>query len=82
MSITGAQIREARQLLDWQPRELAKRAKVQISTIERAEASGTEPVITIAQRDAIQTALEAAGVEFIPENSGGPGVRLRKDHAR
>jgi hypothetical protein len=26
----------------------------------------------------IQHALEAAGVEFIPENGGGPGVRLRK----
>ena len=27
---------------------------------------------------AIRTALEAAGVEFIAENGGGPGVRLRK----
>ena len=27
---------------------------------------------------AIINALEAAGVEFIPENGGGPGVRLRK----
>jgi hypothetical protein len=27
---------------------------------------------------AIRTALEAAGVEFIPENGGGAGVRLRK----
>jgi hypothetical protein len=26
----------------------------------------------------IRTALEAAGVEFIDENGGGPGVRLRK----
>jgi transcriptional regulator with XRE-family HTH domain len=28
---------------------------------------------------AIRTALEAAGVEFIPENGGGAGVRLRKE---
>jgi hypothetical protein len=28
--------------------------------------------------DALRTALEAAGVEFIPENGGGAGVRLRK----
>ena len=28
--------------------------------------------------DAIRTALETAGVEFIDENGGGPGVRLRK----
>jgi hypothetical protein len=27
---------------------------------------------------AIRVALEVAGVEFIAENSGGPGVRLRK----
>ncbi len=27
---------------------------------------------------AIRTALEAAGVEFIAENGGGAGVRLRK----
>jgi hypothetical protein len=27
---------------------------------------------------AIQSALEAAGIEFIPENGGGPGARLRK----
>jgi ribosome-binding protein aMBF1 (putative translation factor) len=78
MSITGAQIREARQLLDWQPRDLAKRAKVQISTIERAEASEGEPVITIAHRNAIQSVLESAGIELIPENGGGPEVRLRK----
>jgi hypothetical protein len=27
---------------------------------------------------AVRDALEAAGVEFIDENGGGPGVRLRK----
>jgi hypothetical protein len=27
---------------------------------------------------ALRTALEAAGVEFVPENGGGPGVRLKK----
>jgi hypothetical protein len=26
----------------------------------------------------VQRALEAAGVEFIDENGGGPGVRLQK----
>jgi hypothetical protein len=28
--------------------------------------------------EAIQYTLEAAGIQFIPENGGGPGVRLRK----
>jgi hypothetical protein len=27
---------------------------------------------------ALRKALESAGVEFIDENGGGPGVRLRK----
>jgi len=34
--------------------------------------------LTTANDQAIRRALEAAGVEFIDENGGGPGVRLRK----
>jgi hypothetical protein len=30
----------------------------------------------------ICSALESAGVEFIDENGGGPGVRLRKRHQK
>jgi len=30
----------------------------------------------------IRRALETAGVEFIDENGGGPGVRLRKRHQK
>ena len=37
------------------------------------EASGTNGV------EAVRRALEAAGVEFIAENGGGPGVRLKKE---
>jgi hypothetical protein len=36
--------------------------------------------MTAANDQAIRRALEAAGVEFIDENGGGPGVRLRKAH--
>ncbi len=44
-------------------------------TLLRLEAGTTVPrASTVA---AIRTALEAAGVEFIPQNGGGPGVRLR-----
>jgi hypothetical protein len=32
----------------------------------------------VATISAISTALERAGVEFIPEDDGGPGVRLKK----
>jgi hypothetical protein len=34
--------------------------------------------MTIANNLAVRRALEAAGVEFIDENGGGPGVRLRR----
>jgi hypothetical protein len=32
--------------------------------------------------DVIRRAFEAAGVEFIDENGGGPGVRLRKQQQK
>jgi hypothetical protein len=34
--------------------------------------------LTAANEMAVRRALEVAGVEFIDENGGGPGVRLRK----
>ena len=34
--------------------------------------------MTAANDGAVRRALEMAGVEFIDENGGGPGVRLRK----
>ena len=37
-----------------------------------------ETSMTAANDLAVRRALEAAGVEFIDENGGGPGVRLRK----
>jgi hypothetical protein len=46
-------------------------------TVKRAEGAGAPfpSAETIAK---IRAALEAAGVEFIPENGGGAGVRLKK----
>jgi hypothetical protein len=44
----------------------------------RFEAGASQP--RRATLDVIRRALESAGVEFIDENGGGPGVRLRKDH--
>jgi hypothetical protein len=45
------------------------------SHLELAE---TETSMTAANNLAVRRTLEAAGVEFIGENGGGPGVRLRK----
>ncbi len=49
-----------------------------MATIRRAEGAENETSMTSANDLAVRRALEAAGVEFIDENGGGPGVRLRK----
>ncbi|MFP2873405.1 helix-turn-helix domain-containing protein [Acetobacter tropicalis] len=75
--ITSAQARAARALIGWSQDELVAFSGIPKSTIVRFEASkGTPRHSTLT---ALRTALEAAGVEFIPENGGGAGVRLRKD---
>jgi transcriptional regulator with XRE-family HTH domain len=77
--VVGAQIRMARAALKLGVRELAALAHVAPNTITRAEAG--QP-INAATMKAVTTALETAGVEFISENGGGPGVRLTQSHAR
>jgi hypothetical protein len=57
---------------------LARESSVGIATIRRAELADEETSMTSANDLAVRRALEAAGVEFIDENGGGPGVRLRK----
>jgi hypothetical protein len=49
-----------------------------VNTIRRAEVAEEGTSLTAANELTIRRALEAAGVEFIDENGGGPGVRLRK----
>ncbi|WP_395698736.1 helix-turn-helix domain-containing protein [Methylocella sp.] len=73
--MTGAQLRMARAALKFSVREIAALAQVSPNTVTRIEADLPSNASTIA---AIRAALEAAGVEFIAENGGGPGVRLRK----
>jgi hypothetical protein len=81
MGISSAQLRAARALLRWSALDLAKASKVGVATIRRVEVIDGDIPVTSANELAIRRALEAAGVEFIDENGGGPGVRLRK-HAR
>ncbi|MCO5966274.1 transcriptional regulator [Sinorhizobium meliloti] len=76
--ITGAQIRAARALVRWTAEELANTSSVGLSTIRRAEAEDGLPAITTANLKLIRIALESAGIEFIPENGGGVGVRFKK----
>lgn len=61
---------------------LAELAGVSLVTIRRAEAQDGPVRMMPANLTAIRRALEGAGVEFIPENGGGAGVRLQKPAIR
>lgn len=74
--LISEQIRAARALLGWSARELAERAGLHITTVQRME-NGCGPVNgNIRSIRRIQEALEAAGADFIDDDRG-PGVRLR-----
>ena len=77
-SLTSAQIRAARALLRWSAEDLAQESAIGVTTIRRAELADSETSMTAANDLAVRRTLEMAGVEFIDENGGGPGVRLRK----
>src|SRR5206468_408880 len=73
--ITAAQIRRARELLEWPASKLGQKVGLRALTIRRAETTDGEALITVGQKAAIQRALEAAGIEFT--NGDQPGVKLR-----
>ena len=75
--ITIEQIRAARGLLGWSQTELASRAGLSLPTVKRLEA-GFGPRVSDEARAKLQRALEAAGIDFIEDNGGGTGVRVRK----
>jgi transcriptional regulator with XRE-family HTH domain len=74
--VKPAQVRMARAALNWSLQQLSEAAGVHRNTISNFETGryAGEP----ATLEAIRAALEKAGVEFIAENGGGAGVRLRK----
>jgi transcriptional regulator with XRE-family HTH domain len=74
--VAPSQCRAARGLLDWSQQELADKAKIGVVTVRQLEAGMHEP--RRATLDVVKRCLEAAGIEFIDENGGGPGVRLKK----
>jgi transcriptional regulator with XRE-family HTH domain len=77
--IGGSQIRAARALLGIGQQELSILAQVGINTVKRVE-QYTDFAGSVRTLWKIQTALEAAGIEFIPAEGGkGPGVRLRNE---
>jgi transcriptional regulator with XRE-family HTH domain len=76
MPVTGAQIRMARAALNWTVRDLAEASNLHrntITNIETGRYAGDQATLT-----AIAGVLKRAGIEFIDENGGGPGVRFRR----
>jgi hypothetical protein len=80
--LTSFQIRAARALVKWSAGDLARHSSVGLRTIRRAEFGDHQTSMTKPNDLAIRRAFELAGVEFIDENGGGPGVRLRKRHQK
>ncbi|PDT75647.1 helix-turn-helix transcriptional regulator [Bradyrhizobium sp. C9] len=76
--ISIRQLKAARVLLAWSQGDLARASGISEPTIARLESSdgpvGGRPETAAA----LVGALEKAGIEFIPENGGGAGVRLKK----
>ena len=78
---TIEQLRAARGLLGWSQSDLAERAGLSLPTVKRLE-GGYGPHVSDEAQAKLRQAVERAGVEFIDENGGGAGVRLRKRSAK
>ncbi|MEO6013916.1 MAG: helix-turn-helix transcriptional regulator [Devosia sp.] len=77
--ISASQIRAARALLEWSQGDLVEKTSLSLTTVRRMEAADVGPGRSSAENVAtVERALEAAGVQFIPENGGGAGVRMAK----
>lgn len=74
--LVAAQIRAARVALRLSVQQLSERSGLSTSTIKRVEAGNGVPSISARSLASIQTALEAAGIEFIGSPNDGPGIRI------
>ncbi|MEP7457059.1 helix-turn-helix transcriptional regulator [Phyllobacterium sp. SB3] len=76
MTLTPAQSRAARALINWSQPQLAEASKVSISTIRDFETGKRQPITN--NLTAIRTALESAGVKFLKDGdtAEGPGVSI------
>lgn len=72
--ITSRQIRAARALLGWSQQDLADKAIVSLNAITRIETGSVDPRVSTLQ--SVETALTKAGIEFLPADMKGEGVRL------
>jgi transcriptional regulator with XRE-family HTH domain len=77
LKVSVEQVKAARALLRWSQQDLAEASSVSLPTIKRLEAETGPMGGRSGTVDSIRKALEAAGADFIEENGGGAGVRLK-----
>jgi DNA-binding XRE family transcriptional regulator len=75
--LTPRLCRAARALAGLEQKDLASSSEVSKSTIGAFEIKDEGARLGTRTNRALIEAFERAGLEFIPENGGGPGVRLR-----
>ena len=75
-------VRAARALLRWEQRDLATASSVSLPTVKQLKSTPGVMSAHMSTVTALRIALERAGMVFIEENGGGPGVRLRKRQLR
>ncbi len=76
--ISSAQVKAARALVGLTQKQLAEAARVSEISVKNVEGGATDP--RVSTLSALRSALERAGVVFLPENGGGAGVRLFKEN--
>ena len=62
----------------WTQQDLAEHSGVSAGSTKRLEVGEGPLAIRLDTLETLRTALEAAGVVFIPANGGGPGIRTRE----
>lgn len=71
--MTGNQLQAARTLIGWSQARVADAAGVSVPTVKRAEGAGKHSASSSAI-GAIQTTLEAQGIQFLDEGDTANGV--------
>lgn len=74
--LIAAQIRAARLALRWSVKVLSEQSGVSTSTIKRVEAGNGVPTVSARNLASIQSAFEAAGIEFVGSPNDAPGIRI------
>lgn len=72
--ISGAQIKDSRELLGWTQQKLAEKADLSLYTVKRIERGEAERCRSIEKAAQV---LRSSGIEFVP-GGGVAGVRLMR----